>query len=101
MAAGVINNDYVKDAGLNPKDAIYSDNAETVSARPYINVFVSRKADVNNATYLKLVKIFQSKEVLAALQSQSGGTAAFADKYSAQELQGFLATIEKESRASK
>ncbi|KAE8128032.1 MULTISPECIES: MetQ/NlpA family ABC transporter substrate-binding protein [Bifidobacterium] len=101
VAAGVINNDYVKDAGLNPKDAIYSDNAETVSARPYINVFVSRKADVNNATYLKLVKIFQSKEVLAALQSQSGGTAAFADKYSAQELQGFLATIEKEAKASK
>lgn len=101
VAAGVINNDYVKDANLNPKDAIYSDDAETESARPYINVFVSRKADVNNETYLKLVKIFQSKEVLDALQSESGGTAAFANKYSAQDLQGFLATIEKEAKTSK
>ncbi|MCH4210041.1 MetQ/NlpA family ABC transporter substrate-binding protein [Bifidobacterium sp.] len=100
VAAGVINNDYVKDAGLNPKDAIFSDNADTESARPYINVFVARKADADNPTYLKLVKIFQSKEVLDALQSESGGTAAFADKYSAQDLQGFLATIEKEARAS-
>lgn len=99
VVAGVINNDYVKDAGLNPKDAIYSDNADTESARPYINVFVSRKADADNPTYLKLIRIFQSKDVLDALQSESGGTAAFANKYSAEELQGFLATIEKEAKA--
>lgn len=38
IAAGVINNDYVADAGLNPKDAIYQDDVESEEARPYINV---------------------------------------------------------------
>ncbi len=41
IAAGVINNDYVADAGLNPKDAIYQDDAESEEARPYINVWVA------------------------------------------------------------
>lgn len=98
VAAGVVNNDYVSNAGLKPTDAIYQDDAKSVEARPYINVFVSRKADVNNATYLKLVKIFQSKEVLDALQKQSGGTAAFANQFSAAQLQGFLTQIEKDSK---
>jgi D-methionine transport system substrate-binding protein len=99
IAAGVINNDYVADAGLNPKDAIYQDDAQSEEARPYINVWVARKADVNNETYTKLVDIFQGKDVLAALQKNSGGTAVFADSFSAQELQGFLSDIEKDAKA--
>lgn len=100
IVAGVINNDYVADAGLKPADAIYQDDAQSVEARPYINVFVSRKADVNNATYLKLVKIFQTKDVLDALQENSGGTAALANKFTAQELQGFLSDIEKDAKSA-
>ena len=84
----MINNDYVADAGLNPKDAIYQDDAESEEARPYINVWVARKTDVNNETYKKLVSIFQQKDVLDALQENSGGTAVFADKFSAKQLQG-------------
>lgn len=61
IAAGAINNDYVADAGLDPKDAIYQDDAESEEARPYINVWVARKADVNNETYKKLVSIYQQK----------------------------------------
>lgn len=98
IAAGVINNDYVADAGLNPQDAIYQDDAESEEARPYINAFVSRKADINNETYLKLVELYQSKEVLDALQEESGGTAVFANNYTASELQGFLADIEQDAR---
>ena len=99
IAAGVINNDYVADAGLNPKDAIYQDDAESEEARPYINVWVARKTDVNNETYKKLVSIFQQKDVLDALQENSGGTAVFADKFSAKQLQGFLSDIEKDAKA--
>ncbi|MBW3092262.1 ABC transporter substrate-binding protein [Bifidobacterium sp. 82T10] len=99
IAAGVVNNDYVADAGLKPTDAIYQDNAESEEARPYINVFVSRKADVNNETYKKLIKIFQTKDVLDKLQENSGGTAVFADKFSASDLQGYLADIEKDAKA--
>ena len=99
IAAGAINNDYVADAGLDPKDAIYQDDAESEEARPYINVWVARKADVNNETYKKLVSIYQQKDVLDALQENSGGTAVFADKFSASELQGFLSDIEKDAKA--
>ena len=78
----------------------YIDEAKSkVKARPYINVWVARKADVNNETYKKLVSIYQQKDVLDALQENSGGTAVFADKFSASELQGFLSDIEKDAKA--
>lgn len=69
------------------------------STPAYINVWVARKADVNNETYKKLVSIYQQKDVLDALQENSGGTAVFADKFSASELQGFLSDIEKDAKA--
>ena len=50
-------------------------------------------------TYKKLVSIFQQKDVLDALQENSGGTAVFADKFSAKQLQGFLSDIEKDAKA--
>ena len=100
VIAGVVNNDYVADAGLKPSDALYQDDAESEEARPYINAFVARKADANNETYLKLVKIFQSKDVLDKLQENSGDTAALANSYSASDLQGFLADIEKDAKAA-
>ena len=101
VAAGVINNDYVSDAGLKTTDAIYRDDANSASARPYINVFVARKADVDNPVYRKVVTIFQSKEVLDALQRKFNGTASFATKYSAADLQGFLADIERDAGSAK
>lgn len=101
IAAGVVNNDYVADAGLNPKDAIYQDDVQSVESRPYINVFVARKSDVNDATYRKLVSIFHSTSVLDKLESNSGGTAALANRFTASQLQGFLSGIEKDARATK
>lgn len=100
VAAGVVNNDYVSDAGLDPDDAIYQDDAESESARPYINVWVARKDDANNETYLKLAQLFQDSEVFGALQENSGGTAVDATGFSAEELQGFLADIEADTRAA-
>ena len=72
LSAGVINNDYVADAGLKPTDAIYQDNAESEEARPYINIFAVRADDVNNEVYKKCVEIYQTKPVLDALQEESG-----------------------------
>ncbi|MDF7641100.1 MetQ/NlpA family ABC transporter substrate-binding protein [Bifidobacterium sp. ESL0784] len=98
VSAGVINNDYVKDAGLKASDAIYHDSAETKEARPYINIFVARKADANNPTYLKLVKIFHSKKVSAGIMKKSDNSASLADEYSAEQLQGFLQDVEKDAK---
>lgn len=94
LSAGVINNDYVADAGLKPTDAIYQDNAESEEARPYINIFAVRADDVNNEVYKKCVEIYQTKPFLDALQEESGGTAVFADKFSQQELASYLKQIE-------
>lgn len=94
LSAGVINNDYVADAGLKPTDAIYQDNAESEEARPYINIFAVRADDVNNEVYKKCVEIYQTKLTLDALQEESGGTAVFADKFSQQELASYLKQIE-------
>lgn len=97
VASGVINNDYVKDSGLSTSNALFRDSATTPSAKPYINVWVSRKEDVNNPVYRKLVKIFHSPAVRAAVRQQFGQDVAFNDD-SAEDLQKILKSVESEAR---
>jgi D-methionine transport system substrate-binding protein len=76
VAAAIINNDFVEDAGLKFEDAIAQDDPSDPNALPYVNIFATRAEDKDNATYLKLVEIFQTNaEVQAALVEASGGTA--------------------------
>ncbi|MFF5627222.1 MetQ/NlpA family ABC transporter substrate-binding protein [Microbacterium sp. LWH10-1.2] len=76
VAAAIINNDFVKDAGLTFDDAIAKDDPESPNALPYVNIFAARAEDADNATYKKLVEIFQTnKDVQAGLQESSGNTA--------------------------
>ncbi|MEE1297046.1 MAG: MetQ/NlpA family ABC transporter substrate-binding protein [Bifidobacterium sp.] len=96
LSAGVVNNDYVADAGLKPTDAIYQDDAESEEARPYINIFAVRADDVDNDVYNKCVEIFQTKAVLDKLQENSVGTAVFADKFTTAQLQSYLKDIEQD-----
>lgn len=77
-AAAIINNDFITDAGLTYDDAIAKDDPSDPNAVPYINIWVSRPEDANNATYLKLVSIYQTtKAVTDGVQQASGGTAIF------------------------
>lgn len=100
VVGGVVNNDYVADAGISLDEAVYADKAEGEEARPYINVFVSRKADVDNETYLKLVQIYQDTQAVQdGLSEKSSGTAVSAKDYSKAELQGFLSDLESEVKA--
>ncbi|OZG59569.1 ABC transporter substrate-binding protein [Bifidobacterium myosotis] len=96
LTAGIINNSYIKDAGLNPKDAIFQDDPSADSAKPYINAFVARKADVDNPVYKKLVEVYKTKAVTDAVQEDSKGTSVLATDYSAEELQSFLKEIESD-----
>ncbi|WP_334151746.1 MetQ/NlpA family ABC transporter substrate-binding protein [Microbacterium sp.] len=76
VAAAIINNDFVTDAGLTFDDAIAQDDPEDPNALPYVNIFAARAEDADNETYLKLVEIFQTNEdVQAGLQESSGGVA--------------------------
>jgi D-methionine transport system substrate-binding protein len=96
VAAAIINNDFVGDAGLVASDAIAQDDPNDPAAFPYINLFVSRAEDTNNPTYLKLVEIYQnSQDVLDGVYANSGDTAVFVQTPAA-ELQESLATVQQD-----
>ncbi|KAA9111450.1 MetQ/NlpA family ABC transporter substrate-binding protein [Microbacterium rhizomatis] len=101
VAAAIINNDFVQDAGLTFDDAIAKDDPSDPKAFPYINIFAAKAADANNPTYLKLVEIFQTnKDVLAGLQEASGGTAVTVQT-PATDLVASLADVENDIKAKK
>ncbi|PFG34357.1 MetQ/NlpA family ABC transporter substrate-binding protein [Sanguibacter antarcticus] len=93
----VVNNDFIKDASLDPENALFSDNAESEGALPYINVWVSRAEDKDNETFHELVEISHDAEVEAALQEAAGGSAFIANQDEA-ELADILAGIEDSLR---
>jgi len=95
----VVNNDFITDASLNPEDALFSDNAESEGAAPYINVWVARAEDKDDETFLELVEISHDAEVEDALQEAAGGSAFIANQ-SAEELAEILAGIEDALRGS-
>jgi len=99
IAASIINNDFVADAGLNPSDALYQDDAGSDAARPYINVWASRAEDAGNADFARLIELFKEAEIQDALVEQSGGTAVLANQTAA-ELQGYLVEIQADTAAA-
>lgn len=57
----IINTNYAMEAGLLPsKDGLFIENSNS----PYVNLIVVRTADKNDPRFVKLVKAFQSDEVL-------------------------------------
>ncbi|MCW3492051.1 MetQ/NlpA family ABC transporter substrate-binding protein [Microbacterium sp. SSM24] len=100
VAAAIINNDFVEDAGLTFEDAIAVDDPSDPNALPYINIFAARAEDADNPTYLKLVEIYQnSQDVLDGVLEASGGTAVFVDTPAA-DLVASLSDVEDDIRAN-
>ena len=101
VAAAVINNDFVEDAGLTFEDAIAKDDPSDPNALPYVNIFATRADDAENETYLKLVEIFQTDpEVQEGLLESSGGTSV-ALRTPVAELVESLAKVEADTKAAK
>lgn len=101
LSAAIINNDFVEKAGLKFSDAIAQDDPKDPNALPYANVFAVRAEDRNNATYKKLVEIYQdTKAVTDGANEVSGGTAVFL-KTPVKELEASLAKVEKDTAAQK
>jgi len=99
VAAAIINNDFVADAGLTFKDAIAQDDPADPNALPYVNIFAARAEDKDNETYAKLVKIYQdTKTVTDAVQENSGGTAVFV-KTPVEDLQSSLEKVQSDIKA--
>lgn len=100
VAAAIINNDFVTQAGLKFEDAIAQDDPSDPNALPYVNVFAARADDVDNETYLKLVEIFQTNpEVQAGLLKSSGDTAV-ALQTPVADLVKSLETVQKDVAAA-
>jgi len=100
VAAAIINNDFVEDAGLEPSDAIAQDDPSDPKALPYVNIFATRAEDADNPTYLKLVEIYQNTQsVLDGVSDASGGTAVFV-KTPAKDLVASLTEVEDDIRAN-
>ncbi|TFB51501.1 MetQ/NlpA family ABC transporter substrate-binding protein [Cryobacterium tagatosivorans] len=101
VAAAIINNDFVEKAGLKFSDAIAQDDPADPNALPYVNVFAARAEDKDNATYQKLVEIFQeSKKVQDGVLAVSGGSAQLV-KTPVSDLEKSLAKVEKDTAAQK
>ena len=78
VAAAIINNDFVGDAGLTASDAIAQDDPSDPNALPYVNIWAANAKDKDNPVLLKLVEIYQNTQaVLDGVQESSGGTAVF------------------------
>ena len=100
VAAAIINNDFVEDAGLSFEDAIATDDPSDPSAFPYINIFAAKAEDADNPTYLKLVEIYQNtQDVLDGVVDASGGTAVLV-KTPVDELLTSLTDVEDDIRAN-
>ena len=96
VAAAIINNDFVEQAGLTFDDALFTDDASDPAAAPYVNIFASRAEDVDNETYLKLIEIFQTDEaVQKGLSESSGGTGVTVQLPQA-DLEKTLAKVQKD-----
>ncbi|GAA2455071.1 MetQ/NlpA family ABC transporter substrate-binding protein [Agromyces soli] len=101
VAAAIINNDFVEDAGLTFADAIAQDDPSDPNALPYVNIFAARAEDKDNTTYAKLVELFQTNEkVQAGLDEASGGTGVSLQVPVA-ELEQSLADVEADTAAQK
>jgi D-methionine transport system substrate-binding protein len=100
VAAAIVNNDFLADAGLAPEDAIATDDPTDPSAFPYINIFAAKAEDADNPTYLKLVEIYQNtQDVLDGVVEASGGTAVLV-KTPVDELLTSLTDVEDDIRAN-
>lgn len=101
VAAAIINNDFVEDAGLSFEDAIAQDDPSDPTALPYVNIFATRADDADNETYLKLVEIFQTDpEVQEGLLEASGNTAVSVQTPVA-DLVASLTKVEADTKSAK
>lgn len=96
----VINNTFLQKSGIDANSALYKDDPKNPGAEPYINAFVTRAADKNNPTYLKLVEIWHGPEVQKAVAENSKGTALEVTR-GGPDLEKILARVQQTIRDKK
>ncbi len=94
--ASVINNGFAVDAKIDPDSALFQDDPASPDAAPYINIFAARAKDKDNATYLKVAKIWHDPAVTKSVLDESGNTAKVVTGKSQADLQASLDKLESE-----
>ena len=101
VAAAIVNNEFVGKAGLSFSDAIAQDDPADAKSVPYANVFAARAEDKDNATYKKLVEIYQTtKAVQDGVREASGDTAVLLTT-PVSELEASRVMVEADTKAQK
>jgi D-methionine transport system substrate-binding protein len=99
VAAAIINNDFVEDAGLSAEDALAQDDPSDPNALPYVNVFAAKAEDKENETFKKLVEIYQNTTAVTdGVLEVSGGTAVLL-KTPVADLEASLVDVEADTKA--
>jgi len=101
VAAAILNNDFVEDAGLTFADAIAQDDPEDSNALPYVNIFAARASDADNVTYKKLVEIFQTNETVQKGLLESSGNTGTSLQTPVADLVESLKKVEADTKAQK
>lgn len=95
----IINNNFSRDAGLDPASALFSVDPADARSWPYLNVIVARADDIDNPAYLRVAELYHSAAVTDLVTEASGNTAVVID-LDAEELRDRLASIEADKKAA-
>lgn len=94
--ASVINNGFAVDAKIDAKSALFQDDPDSPDAEPYINIFAARAKDKDNATLIKVAKIWHDPEVTKSVVDESDSTAKIVTGKSQADLQAALDKLQSE-----
>lgn len=95
----IINNNFSRDAGLDPASALFSVDPADARSWPYLNVIVARADDIDNPAYLRVAELYHSAAVTDLVTEASGNTAVVID-LDGEELRDRLASIEADKKAA-
>ncbi|MHC9737112.1 MetQ/NlpA family ABC transporter substrate-binding protein [Corynebacterium diphtheriae] len=93
----IINNSFLDRAGIDPKLSVFQDDPNSTEAEPYINAFVTKAEDKDDANIAKLVEIWHSKEVQDAVAEDSKGTSVSVQR-NTEELKKILDRLEADQK---
>ena len=99
VAAAIINNDFVADAGLSFSDAIATDDPADPNALPYVNIFAAQAGEADNKLFQKLVEIYQTTKVVQDGVLEVSGDTAVLLQTPAADLVASLKTVQEDIRA--
>lgn len=95
----IINNNFARDAGIDPNTAIFSVSPDDPLSWPYLNVIAVNADDVDDPVLAVLGEIWHDPAHEQLVLDQSEGTAVIQD-VAGQELRDRLAQIEEDKRVA-